>query len=165
MKRIDQPTAFAAISTGPDNPEPTNPPPTDGEQSSSKPNTGAIVGGAVGGTIVLIVLGLLIFYLRRRRQKNEPDVPFIPGHSAAVPADRFEKPELDGTVPAPVPPSYPGLHQTHKAELPDRSTEVLIELPANQGETTGTSNPVYELDSSGSNNSVGQRMPVRKPTR
>lgn len=39
--------------------------------SSSSSNTGAIVGGVVGGIAALVLLGLLVFYLRRKRSSKK----------------------------------------------------------------------------------------------
>ena len=39
---------------------------------ASKPNVGAIAGGVVGGVVLLILVGALIFFLRKRKRTRDP---------------------------------------------------------------------------------------------
>jgi hypothetical protein len=54
-------------------------------------HVGAIVGGVVGGIVLLIVLGSLIYFLRRRSRAQRPETA-----GAKHTEDNGSKPELDG---------------------------------------------------------------------
>ncbi|KAL5357097.1 hypothetical protein BJX96DRAFT_172219 [Aspergillus floccosus] len=85
--------------------------PDDTEDTGSGTNTGAIAGGVVGGVAGLaIILGLLWFFLRRKRKQPE---------NASVPLDTKAGPKPPGELDALSQPSeLPGNH------------EMLHELPA-----------------------------------
>lgn len=59
-------------------------------------NTGAIVGGVVGGLAVIALLGLLFFWLRRRRRRSQFDGNFDPDRIVPHPSgDGTNRPQID----------------------------------------------------------------------
>lgn len=65
-------------------------------QQSTNLATGAIAGIAVGGVLAALILGLAVFYLRRRHRKPLPEKPFL----AATTADDHGRPEFKPELPA-----------------------------------------------------------------
>ncbi|KAF3935565.1 hypothetical protein ABW19_dt0203067 [Dactylella cylindrospora] len=137
VRRIDQPTAFAAQNT----PDPTAPPtdpnpnePTDSE----KTNVGAIAGGVAGSVVGLCLIGALIWWFLRRRRREDPPEP--PRNEMT----RFEKPELEARTPSSSARAQ-GTEDASKFELPDE-TALPVELPAGHENGSGNDRSVYELE-------------------
>ncbi|KAG8947327.1 hypothetical protein FRC00_009169 [Tulasnella sp. 408] len=86
---------------------------------SSKSNTGPIVGGAVGGTIALLIIGVLAWLLIRRR-RNEALVPsllavYLPGGGQMGEANNYPVAVDYGTsYPASSPTLFSGSKRTSK---------------------------------------------------
>ncbi|KAG8895389.1 hypothetical protein FRC00_007539 [Tulasnella sp. 408] len=86
---------------------------------SSKSNTGPIVGGAIGGTIALLVIGVLVWLLIRRR-RNEALVPsllavYLPGGGQMGEANNYPVAVDYGTsYPASSPTLFSGGRGTPK---------------------------------------------------
>ncbi|KAK4119277.1 hypothetical protein N657DRAFT_659132 [Parathielavia appendiculata] len=85
----------------------TNDPAPSVASSESSTPVGPIVGGVVGGRLMnppaaLGLLGLAIFFLIRRKNKNDPPSP--PANPAAVAASGFMPPPGQGPYPNPTPP-------------------------------------------------------------
>jgi len=51
---------------------PGSAPSSSSSSSPGKSNTGAIAGGVVGGVVLLILVGALIFFLRKRKRTRDP---------------------------------------------------------------------------------------------
>ncbi|KAF3936105.1 hypothetical protein ABW20_dc0109653 [Dactylellina cionopaga] len=160
VRRIDQPTAFAATtppdSTGTADPGNPNSP----DNGDSGPKTAAIVGGVVGGVVgglaaFALIVGLVWFFLKKRRQEP-PSIPPADGTGGPT-MTRFEKPELDGTI------AGQRTQQQGQQELDGQQTfdplkleiqqshAIPMELPGDQRPRVirnGSNGPsVYELDS------------------
>ncbi|EPS45385.1 hypothetical protein H072_605 [Dactylellina haptotyla CBS 200.50] len=119
------PTTSSTTSSAPTNAESTSP------AAKSGLSTGGIAGAAVGGVLVLFfIIGAILFWLRHRKQLQEP---FLPG-----PYDYFEqgggglsiwpKAELPSNLPpAELPNNYSAMELpagTNNAELPAESARV-----------------------------------------
>ena len=68
-------------------------------QEDSKPalNVAAIIGIAVGGTVLLaLIIGLVTFFLRRHKRKESAQLVLPPSYESADNKEGYEKPELDG---------------------------------------------------------------------
>jgi len=60
-----------ALKSGSSNTHADTPEPS-GKPSGKNNNTGAIAGGVVGGVVLLIIVGALIFFLRRKKRAHDP---------------------------------------------------------------------------------------------
>lgn len=98
--------------------------------SGKSSNTGAIVGGVIGGIAILVLIGLAVFFFRRRSQTRQAsDTPLIssngPPHTSDGLLQDKQQPELEGTRPN---MSYT---QVDSGELDSTHR---FELPANEGQ-------------------------------
>ncbi|KAK6363443.1 hypothetical protein TWF730_000874 [Orbilia blumenaviensis] len=159
VRRIDQPTAFAATS-----PDPTSSPSggpnnnnntLENPQDTSGPNTAAIAGGVVGGFLgIALIAGLIwFFFVRKPNTEEVPDIPLAvgiapSGRSAMM---RYEKPELDGSSQQPL----TGVNANGEVFDPlkqDPQSGREVELPADERPRPGieralsNGRSVYELD-------------------
>jgi hypothetical protein len=99
--------------------------PSPDSSSDKSSNTGAIVGGVIGGIAILVLIGLAVFFFRRRSQRRQTSgTPLIQSDGALHTSDGLleakQQSELEGTRPN---MSYTQvnsgeLDSTHRFELP-----------------------------------------------
>ncbi|KAF2642754.1 hypothetical protein P280DRAFT_468070 [Massarina eburnea CBS 473.64] len=92
----------------------SNPPASFGKKST---NTGAIVGGAVGGTMALLLVGMGIFIWHRKKHRSLAEL-----HSNDLPI----QPELSSKIKY----ELQGINENNPAELPGLPTAELTGSPA-----------------------------------
>ncbi|KAK6544630.1 hypothetical protein TWF694_001319 [Orbilia ellipsospora] len=168
VRRIDQPTAFAASSPGPTSTSgPGGGSNGGGNGGGSKSNTGAIAGGVVAGVVVVaLVAGIIWWFLRKRRTQEPPSIPqpegvVVGGGVGGAPTgmNRFEKPELDGTVAGARP------NQTAFDPQKVNGTDANGAVMELHGDLVGrpvdgnNHNLVYELESSQPRGELGSEAP------
>ncbi|KAK6499828.1 hypothetical protein TWF481_010186 [Arthrobotrys musiformis] len=157
VKRIDQPTAFAATSPTASPSTSATGSPDNGDSEPSGPNVAGVVGGVVGGVLgIALIVGLIWFFFIRKRNPDEEDIPSIPLATGIAPTGRremmrYEKPELDGT-------QQPSNGANGEAFDPlkqnsQNGRDAAMELPGDERpaggieRTPSTGRSVYELDS------------------
>ncbi|KAK6505354.1 hypothetical protein TWF481_007259 [Arthrobotrys musiformis] len=72
------PAALAQTSNNPFAPSTSGTNPGSGDDDDSSTPTGAIVGGVVGGVLGLALIGVLIWWIRRKKQSDKKDAPAVP---------------------------------------------------------------------------------------
>lgn len=136
--------------------QPTN---SDNGSGSSRPNVGAIVGGAVGGTVVLLLLigCVFLFLLRRRKSRPSPEPETSNSHlnpfsSAAttVPTSSTSNTNLNRNGNDPSPVSLMTEHGSSETPVPEtrpiyHQDAGRVEVPPSYNEAGSERRAILEL--------------------
>ncbi|KAI6298698.1 hypothetical protein MCOR33_005227 [Pyricularia grisea] len=113
------------------------------QNGGSGPNTGIIAGAVVGGVVLLMLIGVAVFFLMRRARLNSPAASRPYGRPTSP--EHHYKPEMDGvgTQVSQIPPAQSPVGNEQKQELPVGSDMVspLSAAPATS-ELHGNDSPV-----------------------
>ncbi|KAF2856585.1 hypothetical protein T440DRAFT_473972 [Plenodomus tracheiphilus IPT5] len=149
-----------------------SPGPTSSATPSNKSNTGAIVGGVVGGLLGLALIGVLVFFLMRRKKRNQPTDGGDLGAATLAPMHNEKNhgtphTQFGGQSP---PPTYSAPHHAYQSiSPPSKNTYAHYgsnddgpqELPAST--TTPHENRYSELPAAESD-SIGHHRISELPT-
>ncbi|KAI8937546.1 hypothetical protein NX059_005263 [Plenodomus lindquistii] len=115
---MDQPYMFDGYVRNESAAKPSNSPNSTPEPSK-KSNTGAIVGGVVGGVLGLALIGVLVFFLMRRKKRSQATDGMDASNAAMTPM-QMHNDKSHGTPLTPFggqspPPTYSAPHDTYQA--------------------------------------------------